>query len=498
MAYAALKGRVVGIKTTATYTGSEFDIVTTDQYGIGQVTQVMTGSQVGVLSLDYGKSWSNPTAEFMLDSQSYEYIGNGIVVGYSDTGGGSLTAFNVVTGKRIAVDVQALRYSSNPILTVPAVGELVVLTVDMDSYNNNQTDQETVEKLYAWPSPVHLTLRYPLSSLVKVEIVSPCADTTPPTVTFTAPATSTSLTITGIVFTATSSGDPGPVNGYMLTNSSVRPSPNSTDWKATAPNTFVFTTPGDKRLYAWARNEGGNVSSGNNALIKITLPDPVPPATNPKPINDPPPPTSYPPISSDWPEGFEWYPTGHLHEIYLNDIFFTEVGFSIPTWAKILKVTYKSDSRVPGFGSNNDPREVQKLTFTQTAVSSKKIAVCVFDGGAYVAMYRKVPQGYSVDEPGFYGETSAPPTDMVVSDTSVYGRVTAFLSHSIVVTGGVSPYTYEKTGGDLPAGISFANGSFTGTPTAAGSASATYKVTDSTMPLPHQTKTFGVVFNIVA
>jgi len=43
------------------------------------------------------------------------------------------------------------------------------------------------------------------------------------------------------------------------------------DWSLSAPTTYTFTTAGSKTLYAWAKDEAGNVSTSLNDSVVITL-----------------------------------------------------------------------------------------------------------------------------------------------------------------------------------------------------------------------------------
>lgn len=95
------------------------------------------------------------------------------------------------------------------------------------------------------------------------------ADRTSPTVTvFTIPATYNSLTVPIYAFSAT---DKVGVKGYMVTQSSTRPSAKATAWKGTPPASFTFSSAGAKNLYAWAKDAAGNVSAGKRASVAITL-----------------------------------------------------------------------------------------------------------------------------------------------------------------------------------------------------------------------------------
>jgi hypothetical protein len=93
-------------------------------------------------------------------------------------------------------------------------------------------------------------------------------DTTPPAVTaFTAPSTSTSLTITGISITAT---DYTGVTGYIITESSTQPSTTTQTWSTTAPTSYTTATTGTKTLYAWARDLAGNVSASRSVTVSVS------------------------------------------------------------------------------------------------------------------------------------------------------------------------------------------------------------------------------------
>jgi large repetitive protein len=60
------------------------------------------------------------------------------------------------------------------------------------------------------------------------------------------------------------------------------------------------------------------------------------------------------------------------------------------------------------------------------------------------------------------------------------GEISLNYSQNLAVTGGIGPYTWTKQSGTLPSGLNLsADGTISGTPTAAGTSSATIKVTDS-------------------
>ncbi|PKL59282.1 MAG: hypothetical protein CVV33_08640, partial [Methanomicrobiales archaeon HGW-Methanomicrobiales-4] len=101
---------------------------------------------------------------------------------------------------------------------------------------------------------------------------SASGDTTAPTVTaFTLPSSSTSLTVSINSFTAMDDVD---VTGYMVTNSSTKPTASASGWSASAPTSYTFsssTTSGTKTLYAWAKDAAGNVSVYKSASVIISI-----------------------------------------------------------------------------------------------------------------------------------------------------------------------------------------------------------------------------------
>ena len=115
-------------------------------------------------------------------------------------------------------------------------------------------------------------------------IVAPVpTDNTAPTVTFSMPATSNSLTVALTV----SATDNVAADGFLLTENNVAPladfSNVTTDgaggtaksamlaWSATPPTEYVFTAEGSKTLYAWAKDAAGNVSDPVSDSVTITI-----------------------------------------------------------------------------------------------------------------------------------------------------------------------------------------------------------------------------------
>lgn len=93
---------------------------------------------------------------------------------------------------------------------------------------------------------------------------------TPPLITqFVVPQRSFNLTVP-ITLTAS---DNSAVSGYYVAETSTVP--GATGWQAQPPTSFVFNRMGSKTLYAWARDDGGNVSDMSSAPVLVTAPGPV-------------------------------------------------------------------------------------------------------------------------------------------------------------------------------------------------------------------------------
>jgi len=95
------------------------------------------------------------------------------------------------------------------------------------------------------------------------------SDTTAPSVTvFAMPSISSSLTVAITSFTAS---DNVSVTGYLLTETSSKPSATASGWASARPVSYTFSSAGSKTLYAWAKDAAGNVSTSRSASITITV-----------------------------------------------------------------------------------------------------------------------------------------------------------------------------------------------------------------------------------
>jgi hypothetical protein len=86
-------------------------------------------------------------------------------------------------------------------------------------------------------------------------------------VTFSLPATSTSLTVPASL----SATDNSAVTGYLINTSATPPAASATGWTASAPAS-VTAVAGSNTFYAWAKDAAGNVSAVKSAVVIVTLP----------------------------------------------------------------------------------------------------------------------------------------------------------------------------------------------------------------------------------
>lgn len=95
--------------------------------------------------------------------------------------------------------------------------------------------------------------------------------TIPVITAFTIPATSKTLTVPITTFTAT---DAVAVTGYLITTTGTVPLSTDPAWSATAPTSVTLpptTLSGACTLYAWAKDNAGNISSSLSASVTIDL-----------------------------------------------------------------------------------------------------------------------------------------------------------------------------------------------------------------------------------
>ena len=76
------------------------------------------------------------------------------------------------------------------------------------------------------------------------------------------------------------------VTGYMVKESSSRPSASDPGWQNSPPSTYTFGSDGLKTLYAWVKDASGNVSMTVDDRVSITFQGAPPAPSPPPPGND--------------------------------------------------------------------------------------------------------------------------------------------------------------------------------------------------------------------
>jgi hypothetical protein len=151
--------------------------------------------------------------------------------------------------------------------TAPAATATGWLTTAPTSFSFPAGTTSGAQTLYAWARDAAGNVSTSRSASVTITL-PPGADTTPPTVTgFTIPVTSSSLTVSIMLFAAT---DNAGVTGYLVNESANKPLASATGWSVSVPTGYSFTTSGIKTLYAWAKDAAGNVSNSLSQTVNIT------------------------------------------------------------------------------------------------------------------------------------------------------------------------------------------------------------------------------------
>jgi len=106
-----------------------------------------------------------------------------------------------------------------------------------------------------------------LSVVIGVMLMSSVAYAAVPTVTgFSVPGSAVSP-VPVTTFTATDSD--GTVVGYMITESSTKPSASASGWSATKPTSYTTSKTGSVTLYAWAKDNAAGVSAAKTASTTL-------------------------------------------------------------------------------------------------------------------------------------------------------------------------------------------------------------------------------------
>ncbi|QGY43909.1 T9SS type A sorting domain-containing protein [Maribellus comscasis] len=116
------------------------------------------------------------------------------------------------------------------------------------------------------------------SAIVTINIVAPAnndetnvtpGDLTAPVISdFSVPETASSPEIPVLTLEAS---DNTAITGYLITESENTPAADDQNWSASVPESYTFTSSGSFELFAWAKDEAGNVSAPATATIEVIL-----------------------------------------------------------------------------------------------------------------------------------------------------------------------------------------------------------------------------------
>ncbi|MCG6189071.1 right-handed parallel beta-helix repeat-containing protein, partial [Maribellus maritimus] len=96
-------------------------------------------------------------------------------------------------------------------------------------------------------------------------------DLTAPVISaFSVPEITSSLEIPVLTFEAS---DNKAITGYLITESENTPAADDQNWSASVPDSYTFTSSGSFELFAWTKDEAGNVSNSISALINVVFQD---------------------------------------------------------------------------------------------------------------------------------------------------------------------------------------------------------------------------------
>ncbi|MGQ7867790.1 cadherin domain-containing protein [Sunxiuqinia sp. sy24] len=183
---------------------------------------------------------------------------------------------NETIGQLIASDPDAgqeLTYSivdgnaANLFVLDPSTGQLT--SSSPIEATADQTIILTVQVMDNASAPLSASAQ--LTIQINAQEIAPGPDTAAPTVaSFVIPSSHSSLTVPVSEFTAT---DNNSVAGYLITEVATAPSSTAGGWLTSAPKAYTLSAVGTHRLYAWAKDAAGNVSSSKSQAVNIQLPD---------------------------------------------------------------------------------------------------------------------------------------------------------------------------------------------------------------------------------
>jgi PKD repeat protein len=143
------------------------------------------------------------------------------------------------------------------------------------AFGDGQTSQmQSPTHRYITPNiyTVSLTISNTKETKTISKTVSVSDKTAPVIRQFTMPSTTNALSVPIAVLEAM---DNKGVAGYLLTQSKNTPTLTSSLWRSEKPKTYAFSSSGVKVLYAWTKDDAGNISTPSVAHLTIDRTKPV-------------------------------------------------------------------------------------------------------------------------------------------------------------------------------------------------------------------------------
>jgi chitinase len=246
------------------------------------------GAVEGVAPIDVANNTStiltglNPSNDYYFAITAYDASGSESP--YSDVYKVASLQDIVSPSVSFSSPVNAANIAGKAIITASASDDIGVNKIEL--YGNGQllTAGNVVPLSYEWDTAQLANGAYTLlaqaydangnvgSYSVTVNVSN---DKTAPTITnLSMPATWSSL---NVPLSLTATDDVG-VTAYLMTESSAIPSVDDSNWSASVPTSFTFTTYGTRTAYAWAKDASGKISATSSASVTIQLGDTIAPS----------------------------------------------------------------------------------------------------------------------------------------------------------------------------------------------------------------------------
>jgi len=258
----------------------------TDNVAVSKVELYVNGTIYGVVGTSpYNIPWNTSSyakGTYTLLVKAYDAAGNvaqsgavSVIVGGGDATPPVVTTFTMpatATSRTVPVTLAATDavgvtgYLISESSSTPLAGSAGWLATKPTSFTFAGSGARTA---YAWAKDAAGNV----SAVVSAKVTITLPDATAPTVTaFTMPATAKSLTVPITTFTGS---DNIGVTGYMVTQSSTRPSASATGWTSTRPLNLTFSATGVRTAYAWTKDAAGNISAYKSATVIVDGTAPV-------------------------------------------------------------------------------------------------------------------------------------------------------------------------------------------------------------------------------